>query len=167
MGKRMALVTLLSAGLGLQQAPPLRASETRLSADGFVTLMERLADAWSRQDTERGIECFTEDAVYMQPPDEQLFRGRAELRKYFGALKAGTTMKFQHLAFDERAQRGFGEFTFGSVGAAKADHGVTVIEVREGRIASWREYFIEGPAAFPDFIAQDGKRWKWTIENYP
>lgn len=162
----VTLVTLLSAGLGLQH-PPLRASESRLSADGFVSLMERLADAWSRQDTDRGIECFTEDAVYMQPPAEQLFRGRAELRKYFGALKPGTTMKFHHLAFDERTQRGFGEFTFGSVGAAKADHGVTVVEVREGRIASWREYFNEGPAAFPDFIAQEGKSWKWTIENYP
>jgi len=167
MRKRMAMVTLLSAGLGLPQTEALRASETRLSAEAFVALMERLADAWSRQDTERGVACFTDDAVYMQPPDEQLFRGRAELRKYFGALKPGTTMKFEHLAFDERAQRGFGEFTFGSVGAAKADHGVTVVEVREGRIASWREYFVEGPAAFPDFIAQEGKSWKWTIQNYP
>jgi ketosteroid isomerase-like protein len=167
MRKQLALVTLLAAGFGPLQAEPLCASETRLSAEGFVALMERLADAWSRQDTERGIECFTEDAVYMQPPQEQLFRGRAELRKYFGALKPGTTMKFHHLAFDERAQRGFGEFTFGSVGAAKADHGVTVVEVREGKVGSWREYFVEGPAAFPEFIAQDGKRWKWTIENYP
>ena len=40
----------------------------------LTTLLERLATAWSKQDTELALSCFTEDAVYMEPPDIQLQR---------------------------------------------------------------------------------------------
>jgi hypothetical protein len=113
------------------------------------------------------VSCFTEDAVYMQPPDQQLYRGASELRPFFGALKPGTFMTFHHVAFDERTQVGFGEFSFGNVRDKDADHGVAVVELRGGRIASWREYFYSGPPSFDAFVATTGKNWKWTIRNYP
>lgn len=139
----------------------------KASAPEFERLMSQLARAWSTQDTELGVSCFTPDAVYMQPPDEQLYQTSSELRKFFGALEPGTFMTFRNLSFNPATQVGFGEFSFGQKGDAKADHGVAVVQLREGRISSWREYFKEGPADFDRFIATDGKPWKWTIKNYP
>jgi ketosteroid isomerase-like protein len=137
-----------------------------VTAEEFRELMERLARAWSTQDTDLGLSCFTEDAVYMEPPDIQLYVGHEQLRPYFAALTT-ETMRFHTLAFDEASQRGAGEYTFGSESAAQRDHGVAVVEVADGRIAVWREYQRKGPASYADFSAVDGKTWQWHIGNYP
>ena len=57
------------------------------------------------------------------------------------------------------------EFSFGRAGSGGAVHGVVVVEVREGRIASWREYFVKGPEAFSEFVAEEGKAWRWTARD--
>ena len=131
----------------------------------FEALMATLARAWTRQQTRLALDCFTADALYMQPPDLQLYRGRDELERLFAALPPGTSMTFHHLAFDARTQVGFGEFSFGREGATRADHGVVVVTLREGRIASWREYFQEGPASFSEFVGVPGKTWKFTAKD--
>ena len=133
----------------------------------FRELMERLAHAWSTQDTELGLSCFTEDALYTEPPDIQLYRGHEQLRPYFDALTPEIFMRFNTIAFDEEAQRGLGEFSFGSEGQENANHGVAVVEIADGRIATWREYQRTGPASFADFTAVEGKEWEWHIGNYP
>ena len=133
----------------------------------FRVLMERLARAWSTQDTELGLSCFTEGAVYMEPPDVQLYAGHDELRPYFAALTPGTYLRFHALMFDEDSQVGAGEYSFGSEGETIVDHGVAVVEIEDGRIAFWREYQRKGPAAFDDFVGRDGKTWQWHIGNYP
>jgi ketosteroid isomerase-like protein len=142
-------------------------SAARLDARGFADLMGRLARAWEELDTEAAIECFTADAVYMEPPDIQLFQGQNELRPYFAALRRGTFMHFHRLWFDEDGQTGAGEYSFGTTGWHSADHGVAVVEVRGGRISSWREYQRKGPATFPDFAGREGKEWRWHGGNYP
>jgi ketosteroid isomerase-like protein len=155
------MTVLVLSFLTLLLPAPRAAARGTPEAD-FRTLMATLADAWSSQDTQRALTCFTEDALYMQPPDLQFYRGAGELRKLFAALRPGTVMTFHHLAFDASAQVGFGEFSFGRSGATKADHGVVVVTLRDGRIASWREYFQEGPGSFAEFVAVEGKAWKWT-----
>lgn len=140
---------------------------TRLNTQEFQTLMERLARAWSQQDTETALACFTLDAVYIEPPDIQFYTGHEQLRPYFAALQPGTFMHFHNLWFDEPDQAGAGEFSFGISGQATADHGIIVVELRDGQIAFWREYQRQGPSAFKDFIAITGKTWQWHIENYP
>ncbi len=140
-------------------------SGSRLSADQFEALLEGLAVSWSTQDLERALDCFTKTATYMQPPDKQLYRGESELRVLFEGLSSGTTMRFHQIAFDGKSQRGFGEFTFGHVDSDVASHGVAVIEVTEGRISSWREYFESGPSSFLRFVARDGKNWEWTARQ--
>ncbi len=60
----------------------------------FRDLMERLARGWSTQDTDLALSCFTPDAVYMEPPDVQLYVGHDQLRPYFAALTPGTYMRF-------------------------------------------------------------------------
>jgi len=160
-------MTRLLLVLTLLLMSPQEAPRGGLSVKEFEELMSRLAQAWSAQDAELAVSCFTADAVYMQPPDQQLYRSTAELRKLFGALKPGTFMKFHNLSFNVLTQVGFGEFSFGRDRSPKADHGVVVVELRGGRIGFWREYLQEGPSDFAQFVAQEGKTWKWTIKNYP
>lgn len=131
----------------------------------FPALLERLADAWAALDAERAAACFTEDAVYMQPPDQQLFVGRDQLLAYFAPLEPGTYLRLDNVWFDESAQRGACEFTFGVTGQESADHGVAIIDVTDGLIGGWREYFVKGPAGQDEFIAVDGKDWRWHIGN--
>jgi hypothetical protein len=138
-----------------------------VTVETFRELMERLAHAWSTQDTELGLSCFTDDAVYTEPPDIQIYVGHDQLRPYFAALTPGTFMRFHTVAFDEDSARGFGEYSFGHERSPTADHGVAVVEVRGDRIATWREYQRKGPAAFDEFVASEGKTWQWHIGNYP
>ena len=138
-----------------------------MTSSEFRELLERLARAWSTQDTELGLSCFTADAVYTEPPDVQLYVGHEELRPYFAALTPGTSMRFHTIALDEDARRGLGEYTFGHESSDSADHGVAVVDVDDGRIAVWREYQRKGPASFDDFVAVEGKSWQWHIGNYP
>lgn len=139
----------------------------RIDASAYRALMQRLADAWSSQDVETALSCFSDDAVYMEPPDIQLFLGKAQLRPYFGALKPGTYMTFHNLWFDAEHQIGSGEYSFGRRDKATAVHGVVVTELKAGRIRFWREYQRNGPAGFEAFLSQEGKQWQWTIKNYP
>jgi ketosteroid isomerase-like protein len=164
-------------------------------AEQFAALMQRLAEAWSDQNAAAALACFTPDAIYMEPPDIQLYQGHAQLQPYFGALtpdaiymeppdiqlyqghaqlqpyfgalKPGTFMVWHHLAFDPATQVGLGEFSFGMTGRPTATHGVAVVDMRDGRIAFWREYHRRGPAAFDTFLACNGKSWQWHIDNYP
>jgi ketosteroid isomerase-like protein len=133
----------------------------------FRVRMEQLAAAWSHQDTEAALSCFTPDAVYTEPPDIQFYTGHEQLRPYFAALTPGTFMQFHQLWFDEATQRGAGEYSFGVTGKPTADHGIVVVALRDGLIARWREYQRKGPAAFEEFIGITNKTWQWHSGNYP
>jgi ketosteroid isomerase-like protein len=138
-----------------------------LDLAAFQALMHQLAHAWSIQDTESALACFTPDAVYMEPPDIQLYQGHGQLRAYFAALTPGTYMRFHNLWFDPIKQIGIGEFSFGIAGKPTADHGIVVIELRNARITHWREYQRKGPASFEEFTGTSNKTWQWHIGNYP
>jgi ketosteroid isomerase-like protein len=134
---------------------------------GFASLLDRLAAAWEGVETDLGVACFTDDAIYMQPPDVQLFRGADELRRFFGALEPGTIMTWHRRWFDVESQAGIGEFTFGEMASDRADHGIAVIELRDGRIARWTEYLQQGPLSRDEFLRIEGKTWRWHGGNYP
>jgi ketosteroid isomerase-like protein len=132
----------------------------------FRDLLERLAAAWGRQDTDAALDCFTDDAEYMEPPDGQLFVGRDELRPFFADLEPGTTMTWHGCWLDEEGGTGAGEFTFAEPDEDEADHGVAIVTLRDGRISTWREYLTRGPAEFERFVARDAKTWRWHIGSY-
>jgi uncharacterized protein (TIGR02246 family) len=134
---------------------------------GFERLLHELAEGWATRDASRAAACFTDDAVYMEPPDQQLFVGREQLTAYFGPLEAGTYLRVHRVWFDAATQTGAVEFSFGVKGRERADHGVAVVEVRGERIALWREYPRKGPADFGEFVATEAKDWAWHIGNYP
>ena len=136
-----------------------------MDAAAFHALLQGLASAWAALDGDAAAELFTDDAVYMQPPDEQLFVGRDQLRAYFGPLDSGTYLRLDNVWFDADTQRGACEFTFGVDGQEEADHGVAIVDVTDGRIQAWREYLVKGPADQARFLATDGKDWHWHIGN--
>jgi hypothetical protein len=138
-----------------------------LTPSEFTGLMNGLAEAWSKQNTQEAVNCFTTDATYMQPPDEQFYTEHEQLIAYFGALKKGTVMTFHHLWFDAETQTGAGEFTFGNTETKTAVTGVVIISLENGKIKSWREYFVKSPMSFQEFISTENKNWKWHIGNYP
>ena len=113
------------------------------SVNDFQTVMRTLAEAWNAGNSREAADCFTEDAVYTEPPDKQVYRGHDALYSFFGGPEGRPgqmTMRWHHLAFDESTQIGFGEFTF-TYGSTV--HGITVVRLRRGKIANWREYWYE------------------------
>src|SRR5262245_51635763 len=47
-------------------------------------VLDDLALAWNAGDSTSAADCFTEDAVYTEPPDKQVYRGRQALHRFFG-----------------------------------------------------------------------------------
>jgi hypothetical protein len=129
--------------------------------------MSQLAQSWSTQNTDAALSCFTMDAIYMEPPNMQLYLGHEQLRPYFAALKPGTYMTFHNLCFNETTQVGMGEYSFGMKDKTVADVGVVVVHIENGKITQWREYQRKGSADFATFIAHEGKVFQWHIGNYP
>ena len=103
--------------------------------DGFERLVRALADAWAANDADAGAALFTSDAVYMEPPDEQLFVGQDELRGYFSPLEPGTYLDLHHVSYDPATATGAVEFSFGVRDHGRASHGVAIVRVADGRIA--------------------------------
>lgn len=106
----------------------------------FEELMRTVAGGWNEGNARKSADCFCEDAVYAEPPEKQLHRGRAELYEFFGG-DAGTDlpmkMTWRHLAFNEAEQLGFGEYTFEMHGRY---HGIVITRIENGVIKYWREY---------------------------
>jgi ketosteroid isomerase-like protein len=135
---RLVILSLLLMAIS---AGPMRAETTRTAE--FETLMQALAAGWNAGNAQKAADCFTENAVYSEPPDKQLYRGRDALLKFFGGnegRKRAMKMTWHHLVFNERTQIGAGEFTFEYGGIV---HGVAMLKIENGKISHWREYWYE------------------------
>ena len=58
----VALLCLLALSAGPRERRPARFSD-------FERVMQNLADGWNRGDARKAADCFTEDAIYREPPD--------------------------------------------------------------------------------------------------
>jgi hypothetical protein len=123
---------------------------TRLTGEDFRSLLETVARGWNIGDANASAACFAENAVYLEPPDRQLYRGRDEIYEFFGGDDPPPmSMRWHHVLFDERAQIGAGEYTFQG---RKRYHGVALVELDDGLIARWREYQYESRFEWEDFV---------------
>lgn len=114
--------------------------------------MKIMAEGWNEGNARKAADCFSENAIYSQPPDKQLYRGREALFKFFGGdkgRKGAMKMIWHHVIFNERTQVGAGEFTF-TYGSTV--HGVAIVKVKAGKISNWREYWEESPLGWRKFI---------------
>ena len=117
----------------------------------FNALMATVAEGWNAGDARKAAACYTEDAVYVEPPDKQVYVGRAALYAFFGGNEKPEPpmrMQWHHLAFDESTQVGFGEYTFQM---NNRYHGIVVVRLREGKISNWREYQYKSDLPWQEF----------------
>ena len=108
---RSHLTAVCGIALTLTAGPAVLGETPGSTAAELQALLQSLARAWSEQNTPAALACFTPDALYMPPPDQQLYRGRDDLRALFDGLRGGTQMQFHNVAFRPESQVGFGEWT--------------------------------------------------------
>ena len=117
--------------------------------------MKTLAEGWNEGKARKAADCFTENAIYSEPPNKQLYRGREALFRFFGGKegrKGAMQMSWHHLVFNEQTQIGAGEFTF--IYGSKV-HGVAMVKVEHGKISNWREYWYESSLDWKKFIGEN------------
>ena len=116
--------------------------------------MRTVSDGWNEGNARKAADCFANDAVYIEPPDSQVYMGRQALFEFFGGNK-GTDkpmhMVWHHLAFDVGTQVGFGEYTFA---LNHQFHGVVVVQLRGKEIRSWREYQYQSTLDWRQFTGK-------------
>jgi len=162
--KRSIILILISSVFLINLGCDLE--EDRIDQEEFYQLMNNVATGWSTQNTDLALSSFDEDAIYMEPPNIQYYRGHKQLRPYFDEPGENHKMEFHSLWFNESNQSGVGEYTF-SYGKDTSDVGIVVVELRKGKIKFWREYQKKGPTDFKEFLSIENKDWEWHIGNYP
>ena len=126
----------------------------QITTDDFRQLMNNVAEAWNNGNARNAAACFTDDAVYIEPPDKQVYIGQQALYEFFGGdepPEPPMKMTWHHLAFDEANQVGFGEYTFQMINRY---HGIVIVKIVEGKINNWREYQYKSDLSWPDFAGE-------------
>jgi len=127
----------------------------KITTSDFERLMQTVADGWNEGNAHKAANCFHENAIYLEPPEKQLYHGRTELYEFFGG-DAGTDlpmhMTWHHIAFNEGEQIGFGEYTFQM---HRRYHGIVVVKIESGLIKHWREYQYQSELSWEDFTSHN------------
>jgi hypothetical protein len=124
----------------------------------FTRLLHHLVDTWSRRDYSSTAGVFAEDVHYTDPL-RYSFRSRSELLKFFEAddgYPQKTTL--HNIVFDEEKQFGVAEYTYEGT---HRYHGVTLVQLKDNQIVSWREYQHIDPRDWETFIS--GKAVEHTL----
>lgn len=90
-------------------------------------------------DAEEALEAFTADAELQDQPGEELVRGHAALEGFFLDY-AGRRARFavrEVVVEGERAAVAY-DLWFRSDSTAYGQHGMALLRLRDGRVASWR-----------------------------
>ena len=149
------IVTILVFSLVILLSEASRPDSKRgTSEQDFILLMKTVADGWNEGNARKAADCFAEDAVYIEPPDRQLYVGRQAIYEFFGGpIKPDPPMHmyWHHLAFDKQEQVGYGEYTFQM---NRRYHGIVTVLIRNGKIAKWREYQYQSDADWETFTGK-------------
>jgi len=134
---------LRSLALPLAMTAGLAAAEPQWQADNPLVVAHDMVNAWNALDVERMTELFAEDARFQSMMLEPM-EGRKTLAEHFGRLLDGATaleLKLRNIAvsgnvvFLERVD----VFTYkGREGAVPV---VAVLEIEDGKVKEWREYY--------------------------
>ncbi len=136
----MKMMLLSLAAVALSAAPAMAASATQTPE---VKAVMEMVDAWNKLDLDRIVNDFTEDGVLHSVMIEPI-KGREAIKKQLAPLIAGSTrieLKIKNTAqigktvFIDRVD----DFDF------KGRHGavpvVGVLEIENGKVKVWREYY--------------------------
>jgi hypothetical protein len=149
------LVPLLAGGAPLpriqDRACGAGAPAGAVSDMQFRALLDTVARGWNGGDADLSASCFAEAAVYLEPPDRQLYRGRTALRQFFAdSIQPARPdrMRWHVIAFDASRQIGIAEYTYRG---RRNYHGAAVVRLDGGLIGSWREYQYGSELSWEDF----------------
>jgi ketosteroid isomerase-like protein len=130
-------------------------ADNKITGAQFTNLMRTVAAGWNEGDAKKAADCYTEDALYTEPPEKQVYAGRKALYEFFGGDKKPdppVRMTWHHLAFDEESQTGFGEYTFQM---NNRYHGIVVVKIKNGKIGNWREYQYKSDLEWREFVKRN------------
>jgi hypothetical protein len=116
----------------------------------FRRLLDVLAEGWARRDYAAVAAAFAEDVFYVDFR-RYVFHDRRSLQAWYendDGLPQRTT--WHTVVFDEAAQRGAAEYTYDGT---YRYHGVTLVQLRNGLISSWREYQHVDPREWDELFA--------------
>src|SRR5712692_8874040 len=121
-----------------------------LSHDEAVALFERRRDAWLREDVDAYLALWAEDMTFQSPVHKAPLRGRAafaELVRRSFAFSRPVAFEFTHVAVHGTTVLAEWQIAVERrEGGRRIEWwGMSVAELREGLIHSWREYW--DPAA--------------------
>ncbi|GAB3325343.1 hypothetical protein GCM10027299_23300 [Larkinella ripae] len=153
MTQRFLLFFIFLGSISPSLAQP--AGHKPISRAEFTRLMQTVAAGLNENNGRKAADCFALDAIYSEPPNKQIYRGRDRIFEFFGGWKGRPKlmqMVWHHLAFDEQTQIGSGEFslTYGTT-----VHGMVSIRIRDGLIGNWREYFYQSALDWNGFVLQN------------
>ncbi|GAB5415640.1 MAG: limonene-1,2-epoxide hydrolase family protein [Congregibacter sp.] len=118
-------------------------SGASIAADPPLVVAHEIVLAWNAIDADAIADLFTEDGTYQSMMDKPT-KGREVIREKFTALLSGATYLKLHLrniavqgnvVFLERVD----EFVY--KGKEASVPVVAVLEIEDGKVAEWREYF--------------------------
>jgi hypothetical protein len=119
-------------------------------------MLTQLADGWNEGNAGKAAAIFAEDAIYEEPPRKQYYKGRTAIFEFFGGEKGfdrPMKMEWHNIAFNEDTQIGFGEYTFAM---NNQYHGIVVVKIESGKVASWREYQYQSKLDWKTFSGDGG-----------
>ena len=134
---------------------------SKLSRQDFKILLSKVAEGLNGGDARKAADCFTEDAVYMEPAEKHIYQDKNEIFEYFSGVlgrEEPVHLTWHYLIFDEDAHIGTGEYTFSHQGQSR--HGMVIVKIVAGKIKRWREYQYHSTETWIEFI---GKSTFWKI----
>ena len=135
-------------------AASVPAAARSVSTGEFRAIMQAIADGWNEGDSRKSVGYFTENAIYMEPPDAQSYEGHEALFEAFGGKdqpRSPGRMTWHHLLFDETEQIGAGEYTYQG---QRRYHGIVIVRLKSGKIDRWREYQRASILDWGDFVGK-------------
>jgi SnoaL-like protein len=121
-----------------------------MTREGFTSLLQTLARAWTDRDYEKAIGFFAADVRYGDPTRYNL-NGRSDLLRFFQDDEGyEQRTDWHHVVFDEDRQLGAAEYSYQGT---HLYHGIVLIKVENDQIARWREYQHIADASWEEFTA--------------
>jgi RNA polymerase sigma-70 factor (ECF subfamily) len=140
-----ARATLASRNVSLEAPTPAGAS----LSDGERTLLGRYVDAFHRYDVDALVSLLREDATLSMPPYRLWLQGHEAIRTWL--LGRGAGCRGSRLVPAEASGLpAFAQYRPGSADGPHRAWALVVLEMRDGRIASWNS-FLDVETIFPLF----------------
>ena len=128
--------------------------QSKLEEKEFFEIVITIAEGWNKGNAKLAAQFFSDNAVYEEPPKKQFYQGKNDIYNFFGGEEGHEIpmkMQWHNLAFNEKEQIGFGEYTFSM---NNQYHGIVVMKFDNKKISKWREYQYKSDLNWKNFTGE-------------